>query len=50
MEFLVDTAYLSTILTDPLPEELKFLVTSGVLTTKDDVKASAGSGEKPEVG
>ncbi len=50
MEFLVDnTTYLSTILTDPLPEELKFLVTSGVLTTKVETKESTGSGEISEV-
>lgn len=47
MEFLVETAH--TILTDPLPEELKFLVTSGVLATKVETKESTGSGEISEV-
>jgi hypothetical protein len=37
------------ILTDPLPDEIRYLVESGVLTTKGDVKASAGSGEISEV-
>jgi hypothetical protein len=50
IEFLVSNSEcIVTILTDPLPDEIKFLVESGVLTTKDDVKASAGSGEISEV-
>jgi hypothetical protein len=38
------------ILTDNLPEDIKLLVRSGALTTKDAVKAVSGSGEKSEVG
>lgn len=50
IEFLIDNEpLLSEILTDKLPEDLAFLVKSGVLTTKEDVKASAGSGENSEV-
>lgn len=39
-----------TILPDALPEDLRFLVTSGVLATKgDEAKAPPGSGETSEV-
>ena len=38
-----------TILTDALPDDIKILVESGALTTKDIVKAVSGSGEKSEV-
>jgi hypothetical protein len=37
------------LVTDALPEDIKLLVTSGALTTKDAVKAVSGSGEKSEV-
>jgi hypothetical protein len=37
------------ITTDVLPDDIKILVTSGALTTKDTVKAVSGSGEKSEV-
>lgn len=37
------------LLTDALPDDIKILVTSGALTTKDIVKAVSGSGEKLEV-
>jgi hypothetical protein len=39
----------TTILTDALPDDIKILVESGALTTKDIVKAVSGSGEKSEV-
>ncbi len=38
-----------TIQTDALPEEMKQLVSSGVLSTKESVKADSGSEEKSEV-
>jgi hypothetical protein len=41
--------HLTGILTESLPEDIQYLVHSGVLATKDDVKASSGSGEIPEV-
>ncbi len=51
IEFLKsNTAHIQSILTDPLPEELKYLVTSGVLATKVETKESTGSGETSEVG
>ena len=37
------------LLTDALPDDIKILVTSGALTTKDTVKAVSGSREKLEV-
>lgn len=37
------------LLTDSLPDDIKILVVSGALTTKDTVKAVSGSGEKLEV-
>jgi len=37
------------ILTESLPDDIRLLVVSGALTTKDDVKALSGSGEKSEV-
>lgn len=50
IEFLEnDKEVVATILTDPLPREIREYIESGVLTTKDDVKASSGSGEKSEV-
>jgi hypothetical protein len=38
------------LLTDSLPDDIKILVVSGALTTKDAVKTVSGSGEKLEVG
>jgi hypothetical protein len=51
IEFLTKHSdMIDTILTDALPEDLRLLVTSGVLTTKDaEAKAASGSGEKSEV-
>jgi hypothetical protein len=37
------------LLTDSLPDDIKLMVRSGALTTKDTVKAVSGSGEKLEV-
>ena len=38
-----------SIMTDALPEELKLLVSSGVLPTKESMKVDSGSEEKSEV-
>ena len=37
------------LLTDALPDDIKILVESGALTTKDTMKVVSGSGEKSEV-
>ena len=48
IEFIQQNPTIS-ILTDSLPDDIKILVTSGALTTKDTMKVLSGSGEKSEV-
>ena len=48
IEFIQQTPNI-TILTDKLPDDMRLLVMSGALTTKDTVKAVSGSEEKSEV-
>ena len=48
IEFITNNPTI-TIVTESLPDDIRLLVVSGALTTKDDVKASSGSGEKSEV-
>ena len=48
IEFIQQNPTIS-ILTDSLPDDIKILVTSGALTTKDTMKVVSGSGEKSEV-
>ena len=48
IEFMRENHY-THILTDNLPDDIKLLVRSEALTTKDSVKAESGSGEKSEV-